>query len=82
MIYQIVYLGGKPFGEQSRQFLMAQFPDLSEQQIRNKIQYASKKLIKSERFIKQNGAITLIDLRFKEWFLNQPIESYLANNPT
>lgn len=82
MVYQIVYLGGKPFGQESRQFLMAQFPDLSEQQIRNKIQYANKKIIKSERFIKQNGAITLIDLRFKEWFLNQPIESYLSNNLT
>ena len=61
---------------------MTQFPDLNEQQIRNKIQYAGKKLIKSERFIKQNGAMTLIDLRFKEWFLNQPIESYLSNNPS
>ena len=82
MVYQIVYLGGKPFGQESRQFFMTQFPDLNEQQIRNKIQYAGKKLIKSERFIKQNGAMTLIDLRFKEWFLNQPIESYLSNNPS
>lgn len=76
IIYRIVYYNGKLLSNESKSFIQGVLSvygeDFTFEQIKNKINYSLNKLIKSEKFKKENNEYKLIDLKFKEWLLNQP----------
>lgn len=75
LLLYILKRNGKITTKEIKNKILLQFHLNSEVQVKNKINYAIKKLIKSEKIIKEKEYM-FSDLKFKEWLLNSSYFDY------